>query len=184
MALLTYLGGIAAIAGENYEALTCLLLSPVQPSLEAPEQDKAIYRIGQGLLQLDHAKVFNKLPDYSSKYAARSEYLYDLIRPKLEELIFVGQRYEDLFDRFEILLGLVYVDLLKHTGQHLGSPFGRFGWKYKSRDVNPYRRLVQEAEHRKSAWSPIAAGFFGGSYARFESIIPVYKEMLNRLPWY
>lgn len=182
--LLIYTAGIAAVASENHLQLACLFLTPVRSTLETRDHDKAILQIGNALLVLDRAQVFQRLPEYARHYAARSEFLYHKVKPLLEKLFFVGPEYEDLFDQFEILLALTHADLSEQKGQGIWGPYGRFAWKYRNRSTNPYTILKADAEQQKSAWAPLKAGFFGGSYDRFEKLASTYQQQLNELPWY
>jgi len=182
--LITYTAGIAAVAAENYGNLACMLLSHVSPTPIAPEQDRAILQLGQGLAEIDGNCIFHRIPHHSRSYTARSEYLYHTVQPLLADLLFLGSEYESLFDRFEMLLALTYADQLTQTGDRVWGPFGRFAWKYRNRSLNPYTQLLAEAERQKADWPPIQAGLFSGSYDRFEEIASAYRQVLDNLPWH
>jgi len=111
-----------------------------------------------------------------------SEHLFKILRPVLDDLLFLGAGYERLFDRYEILRSLIYADM---TDGGWG-PVGRFGWKYvgRGRQDNPYSELLAEAEQQRDEWGPIQAGLFHRSYARFEqTAVKLEKEVLSKLNW-
>lgn len=182
--LLVYVGGIGAIAGENYTALFNLLLAPVFPMNKTEEPEESILWVAKMLSDLDGSNVFKLLPGYERNYAPRSEYLFKLIQPDLNDLLFLGNSYEAMFDRFEILLALVSADLHKQKGEGGWAPLGRFAWKYRNRASNPYKMIVQEAEANQDGWPPIQAGFFGKSYQRFSAIASEFQEGLGRVSWF
>jgi hypothetical protein len=182
--LLIYTGGIGAIAGENYTALFSLLLAPVFPMNETEEPEESVLRVTKMLSDLDGSNVFKSLSGYERNYVPRSEYLFKLIQPDLNDLLFLGNSYEAMFDRFEILIALISADLHKQKGKHGWAPLGRFAWKYRNRPSNPYKMIVQEAETNQDGWPPIQAGFFGKSYQRFSTIASEFQERLQSLSWH
>jgi hypothetical protein len=106
----------------------------------------------------------------------------------LDDLLFLGRAYEEIFDRFEVFLALVYVDLTyKNPGDHVWGPLGRFGWKYSSRGsrANVYGEIVGEARTLKLQWRPLKAGLFSGSIDRFLEISTIFEEeLLKKLKWW
>jgi hypothetical protein len=181
--ILMYSGGIGAIAGENYDNLSTLLLTPVHSEYEGSK--KAVLRVVEALSELQ--RVFKLLPAHKRHYVPHSEYLFKMLQPEIDDLLFLGRSYEALFDRFEILLALICADLLEQKrGQVWGLP-GRFAWKYQGRspDSSPFIELAREAERQQDDWPPIRAGFFGASYQRFNEIASKYREeFLNKLSWF
>ena len=185
MMLLMYGGGMAAIAGKNYQGLATLFNTPMRDrhSGSGNETLPALVATVNAILDVERFDLFKKLPGYERNYAPRSEYLFKRLQSTLEDVLFLGSRYEDLFDRFEILYALSYSDL---DDDYWGPP-GRFAWKYRhrSRETNPFLKLVQEAERAKDHWLPLEAGMFRGSYTRFDQVAKRYQtQLLGKLPWY
>ncbi|MDO9333825.1 MAG: caspase family protein [Dehalococcoidales bacterium] len=181
--LLFYTSGISALASEKYDNLAAIFLSRVPHS----PYDKAtvlVTNIGDQTADLHDA--FKELPGHERQYVPRSEYLFKLLQPMLDDLLFLGGDYELHFDRFELLFSMVYADIDKQQFNRvrgLWTPIGRFGWKLKNEDTNPLHDLLNEANTQKESWAPLKAGLFGGDYTRFKQIADEFTEYLSRLSW-
>jgi hypothetical protein len=130
--------------------------------------------------------VFKKLPGHERQHVPRSEYLFKLLQPSLDDLFFLGRDYEPMFDRFEIFLALVHAELNYTPGSRVWGPIGRFGWKYSSgRGTNAYTEIIKEANSFKSDWPPLKAGLFSGSIDRFLDVSKRFEdELLKKLTWW
>lgn len=185
MMLLIYGGGIAAINGSNYQGLSTLFSTPVydRQSENRNRTAPALVATVNAILNVERLDLFKKLPGHERNYAARSEYVFKRLQSTLEDVLFLGSRYEDLFDRFEILYALSYADLNERL---TWAPLGRFAWKYcHDAKGSPYLNLVQEAQREKDRWPPLEAGMFQGSYSRFEEVAKRFQTgMLDKLQWY
>jgi len=179
-ALLLYSGGIGAIASGNYENLATILTTKVGSSYTNDHSQAAVLEVGYAFSELEQTKIFKLLPDHKKHYVPRSEYLFKLLQPKLDDLLFLGRSYESIFDRFEVMLALVHADLAKY----FWGPLGRFAWKHRNRDKAPYTTIVQEAQAQKDAWPPLRAGLFGGSFQRFDEVAKQYEGTINQLGWF
>lgn len=182
MSLLSYAGGIAALAAEDYENLAAILLAPLRDRTRDIEKPLIVPTV-EGILELDRADVFKHLPGHDRYYAPRSEYMFKAVQPYLDDHLFLGQAYEHYFDRFEVLVALTYADQRFVEGKQMWGPPGRFGWK-RERSDNPLALLASEASRKKDRWGPLEAGFFGGSYTQFEEVANGYQELVNSLNWY
>ena len=176
--LLLYSAGISAVSAKNYNALATILTTKVQSPRNTYETTAVTLPIGDAAADLHD--VFKRLQGHDRNYVPRSEYLFKLLQPRLDDLLFLGRDYEQMFDRFEVFLALVCADL---SGG--GGPLGRFGWKYKSRvragDV--YGEIVKEANTFKSEWPPLKAGLFSGSIDRFLNVSTEFEKLLTGLSW-
>jgi hypothetical protein len=125
--------------------------------------------------------TFKKLPGHERQYVPISEYLFKVVQPSLDDLLFLGTIYETLFDRFEVFFALAYADLAEKTV----APLGRYAWKHSSRldPVSPYDQVLEEAKAQGQNWPPFKAGLFGGSLDRFLQLAQSFRESLNRLSW-
>ncbi|MDY6791154.1 MAG: caspase family protein [Thermodesulfobacteriota bacterium] len=181
--LLLYSAGIASIANDNYNALSNILTVKVRSPKNIYEVIPISIPIGDAAAELHDA--FKRLPGHKKHYVPRSEYLFKLLQPDLDDLLFLGNDYERYFDRFEVFLALVYADLTYKPEGSVWAPIGRFGWKYRnrSRAGNTYVEILQEAERFKNDWLPIKASLFSGSYGRFLEIATKYQELLNNSIW-
>ncbi len=183
--LLLYSAGISAIASENYDNLSAILLAKVgSPSSRNTSTPLALV-ISETIKELARIDAFKQLPGHEKQYVPRSEYLFKLLQPMLDDILFLGRDYERFFDQFEILLALVHADLYQQesSSQHIWGPMGRFGWKYRNDNNNPLKEIIADASRDKESWPPIAAGLFGGDYARFEIISSGYEKRIAGLDW-
>jgi hypothetical protein len=182
-----YVGGMAALAARNYSTLRTLFATPVRADdlrrMGGNEQPlvlpavKAISHIGE---------QFKRLPGHERHYVPRSEYLFKLVQPSLEDALFLGRTYEPIFDRFEVLLALVFADFRepKPRGDVWGPP-GRFAWKHTRPDHT--RRggidMIEEAKLEGRSWPPLSVGLFGGNADRFIELANGYKKLISQFGW-
>ena len=129
--------------------------------------------------------AFKLLPGHEKHYVPRSEYLFKVLQPIIDDTLFVGKTYESLFDRYEVIQALVYADLHEKESRRVWGPIGRFGWKYNEflSDENPFKNIVAEADEIKTDWPPLQAGLFQGSYDRFMYIANEYAKVLDNVHW-
>ena len=182
MVLSMYAGGIGAVDGENYLALKTLFTTPVSDHRNGGSKT-VLESTVNAMLDVDRSEAFKMLPGFDNKYVPRSEYLFTRMQPILEDILFLGSRYEQLFDRFELFYALCYADL---TGRSWAPP-GRFGWKYtgKFHGEDPFNELVEEAKRERDNWAPVKAGMFGGSSNRFLEVAGGFKAgLLDKLSWF
>lgn len=182
--LLAYSAGIAAASAKNYEALASILTTKVKSPRNIYENIDIAIPIGDASADLHDA--FKKLPGHERNYVPRSEYLFKLLQPDLDDLLFLGSDYEEMFDRFEMFLALVYADLTYKPGGRIWGPLGRFSWKYRRRGggSNIYETLIKEAETFRNEWLPLKEGLFSGSLDRFLEISSKFGEFLQELRWW
>lgn len=185
LSLLLYSAGIAALSAENYPAFAALHTKRIDAQTRRAGNTAVplLVPVVDGMLGVTRTDAWKSLPEYKDKYTPESEYLFKTLQPVLEDLLFLGAGYEQLFDRYEILRALMYADA---TNSGWG-PVGRFGWKYTSRRSpdNPYTELREEAALQQDQWGPLRAGLFRGSYKQFDHTAQRYEaELLSRLNWF
>jgi Caspase domain len=182
--LLMYSGGIAALSSRNYKSLSTFLTTELRGSTTGTKKRKAVVATVDEILEADRMELFKKLPGHERYHAPRSEYLFKSLQPEIEDLLFLGNSYEDIFDRFEIFYALTYADLSNLKLEHIWGPPGRFGWKGKF-SPGPYDALYGEAKQQGDAWAPLSCGLFGRSAGRFDEIATAFREqVLNHLHWF
>ena len=78
----------------------------------------------------------------------RSDHLYARFQSILEDQLFLGRKYDELFDEFEMILALTFADLRDDDlAQHVWGPPGRFAWKERGIDAdNVFTRFVNQAK--------------------------------------
>lgn len=182
--LLLYSAGISAVSANNYNALAAILTTKVQSPRNTYETIEVTLPVGDATVNLHD--VFKKLPGHDQHYVPRSEYLFKLLQPGLDDLLFLGRDYEQMFDRFEVFLALVHAELEYNLENRVWGPLGRFGWKYKSRERSGdvYSEIVREANTLKDEWPPLKAGLFSGSIDRFLEVSSKFEELMKGLNWW
>ncbi len=182
MLLTMYVGGIAALEGENYETLKTLLATPVRNE-QRGKTVTVVQATTHAMLDVARIDAFKLLPGHERQFTPQSEYLFKRVQPIVEDMLYLGARYENLFDRFEIFYALTNAD---YDDNYWGHP-GRFAWKYRSRmaDSDPFTTLVEEAKREEDEWPPLRVGLFRGSSARFLEVAEKFEsELLKKLSWH
>lgn len=178
--ILMYSAGIAALSVKKYDTLNLILSAQAQGRLAEGKNLPLIVAVASNLAEINDQ--FKWIPGQEKKHVPRSEHLFQILNPVLEDLLFIGKGYEKLFDDFEVYSALVYASA---TGRGWG-PLGRFGWKHSSYggEDSPFNRIVGEAKNEKEKWLPLQAGMFAGSTDHFLEVSGAFEKQLNGLHWY
>ncbi len=176
--LLMYSAGISALSAKNYPALKMILETKVDEDTNSGRRSEIVVPVSSNLSEIHDN--FKWLTGHDRHYVPRSEYLFKNLQPTLEDLLYLGKSYEELFDQFEILSALDFAYLTNGTW----GPYGRFGWKHNSYGrTSPFDALVEEANSKGEHWEPIKAGFFKGSFDEFAAKAKEFKDRLDQLSW-
>jgi hypothetical protein len=177
--LLMYSIGIGSIVANNYPILYNFLQSTCKNLHHPMRRIPLVFSLEE--IFGNTRDLFKNLPGHARQYSPASEYLFDFFKNKLEDVVFLGDDYEDIFDRFEIFYALQHAhEREKISEGHIWGPIGRFGWKYsRGSDSNPFKLLCDEASRNKEEWAPLKAGFFDGSYERFEKLTLQFIQRLQ-----
>jgi hypothetical protein len=183
--ILMYSGGISALSANNYASLATLLMTKIPRQPTRDKSEEVIVATVDAILDVERTNIFKRLPGHERNFAPRNEYLFTELQPELDDLLFLGATYEDLFDRFEVFWALVYAALMRVETNHVWGPPGRFGWKGLRGQTDPYGALIEEANRQGASWLPLTVGLFGGSLEHFNDIATAYREkLLKSLPWF
>ncbi len=174
LCLLLYTGGIASIASGKYGNLASLLTSEV-PDPEYIGKTKSVV-IPMSNAMEDIGNLFKQIPGHEKNIVPRSEYMFKILRPFLEDIIFTGNSYEDLFDRYELFQMFVYADLLNCEF----GPWGRFAWKHVQVRSSLVKDFIEEAQKEGDEWPPIQAGLFKQDIKRFNEMSKILLPGLKR----
>ena len=176
--ILMYSAGIAALSARKYDTLKVILKTLVQNSSVDRKRLPIIVTVTSNITDIHDA--FKWIPDKEDKHVPRSEHLFEILAPTIEELLFIGKSYERLFDDFEVYSALVYAYVMKKDW----GPIGRFGWKYNRGELdNPFNRIVEEAKEAKEEWPPLKVGMFNGSLKSFLEVSEALGKRFSRLYW-
>ncbi len=182
LSLLIYYAGISALAVENYPALIAIFHARTGERENHESSRHVFARANSGLA--DCHEAFKALPGRGGEYTPRSELFLKVLQPLLEDELFLGRTYEELFDRFESFNALVHADVRGDTGRFWGPP-GRFAWKMLHEpNGGPFKRLTIEAAEAGAGWKPVTAGLFRSSQEHFQQIAEKYAQVVVNLPYY
>jgi hypothetical protein len=175
--LLFYYGGISALAVGSF----CKLYQLFDLRITDPNQTSKKVSICESLVAVNSRmdRFYKKLIENKDHIAPFSAYLFHQIKPILNEAIYLGPRLESLFDRFEIFYALDYINKSnEEIPEKSWGPLGRF--VHKRYGYNPFQEIIEEAELHKEDWPPLEAGFFRGSYSRFQQICTSFQKRIQR----
>jgi len=184
--LLSYSLGITAIESKNYNALASLFLKPSVYDLG--ERKKAInYLISWRVVSSDAIIKSLDIPNAENLFTPFSDYLCKLLSKPIDPFFSNSRIYQEKFDIFEYLLGLIYLDQNFEDFERKGrneAPTGRFRWKYRSLhgiedNIYPIERFFKSGLDQGENWGLLKAGFFGGSPDRLEYCIKSFEEYLQ-----
>jgi hypothetical protein len=178
-----YSSGIASIDAQRFDSLAAVFYTPIPSAEGRDRQDVFVEAVGLGLLELLRTDVLKQIPGHERNHVPLSEYLFKILQPKLDDLLFLGKNYEAAFDNFEVFFALAVADLQRTREIGVWGPVGRFGWKHRRGNAGPLAKVVTEARSMKDAWPPLKAGMFGGSFERFDKVATEYLEQISQLRW-
>jgi hypothetical protein len=172
--LVHYAFGISALSAARYDNLAALLRMP------ATAVGTAVSYAGSGGVALHSglvARVFAGLPGFERHYTPTSDQLLEALRPWFAETTPIDTLYEREFDRFEVMVGLVFLDTADELSR--SAPLGRFTWR-GNHGYAADAELIAEALKAGERWPVLTAGLFQGSLERFRSVAAAYQERVNR----
>ena len=113
-----------------------------------------------------------------------SEHFYKILQPVLDDLLYLGNSYQQYFNEFEVFFGLVVADINTQSGHGNWGPIGRFGYLSRHGDNAPLRKLILDARSAGINWEPLKAGFFGGDLERFLKVSETFDHTASKLNWF
>ena len=180
--LLEYSIGIVALYVENFEALTNLFLKPSY--IKEDERKLAIESLNINYVFQGNYSNFVPYKEEENRKTRASDYLFELFQKLLKIDIPEKTKYEENFDIFEYLIGLIYLDN-RNPGSEIentGFPIGRFSWKYYGWGSNKEKGRVIFGQFFKNYLKILLTkGFFDGSEERFNKLRQSYKDTLSKL---
>lgn len=177
---LFYFAGIGALSHENYAMLQVLYSARSYDRSSGKPYDRAFLRTIDGIFGAQLLSLLKSLPGHERQYVPRSELYYKQLQPRLDDILFLGSSYEQLFDRLEVLNALTFIHGKAGAGTGWGPP-GRFAWKHRDSSHSPFEAVVSEANGRGNEWPPLRAGLFHGDLARFNEVAEAFRGLLRRM---
>jgi hypothetical protein len=182
--LLLYAGGIAALAGRNYENFASILARAKANNEQGEKEPMCSVIFPLHVMEND---IMRLLPGMERHHTPLSDYLFAKLRTPLREFLPSDVEYQTAFDRFEYLFGLVYADMNRkqvRDGAWWG-PVGCFAWR---RHVFGGERAIEaikeEIETEGANWGPLKAGLFGGSLEQVKAAKEKFDAFTNLLGFY
>lgn len=177
--LALYAGGIATVAANQYDTLAALL---TRGNVRRHGGDEPLlFAVNSyDVLSVEHAKL---IPGKEKNYLPFNDHLFGnaALWEPLAELLPMKERFEESFDRFEYLLGLVHVDLRLKQNSQPWAPTGCFMWRGRHQPSDPVKMISEELAASAAAWPPLQAGLFGGSLERAETAKTNYDELIREI---
>lgn len=184
MILELYCSGIAAVEGKRYDSLANIFYTTVSYSEYKQHDEFFVEAVANSILKLTRSNVFRQLPGYDTHHTPMSDYLFKILQPKLDDILFVGKSYERSFDEFEVLFALTVADIKRQRGWPVWGPVGRFAWKRGDGGNAPLSRIIGEARASGENWEPIKAGLFDGKLERCDGVADEFQQMISGLDWW
>ena len=179
-----YCAGIASIEGRRFDSLATVFYTNMGLSKYSGREEQLIESVANAMLELNRVNAPRLISGHERYHAPLSEYLFKLLQPKLDDILFIGKNYENAFDEFEVMFALVVADMKKQQGHHIWGPVGRFGWKHQQGDGSPFVKTVNQAIAEGANWAALKAGLFGGDYERFRAVAKEYGDIISKLNWF
>jgi hypothetical protein len=178
--LILYSLGISAVLSQKYDLInTCFHLKIAQSERE-PKEFNLIEIIHPHLVTL---KIMDQILSTNNS-TPLSNHIKKTIRPLFLQLIPRDSEFDDMFDVFEYLLALNYMDLRVESEGMDWAPYGLFkfnsysGYRRKSFLINDF---LKAAEDEESNWLPLKMGMLGSNFERFQKVKLRLDEFLKRI---
>lgn len=184
--VLLYSGGLGALIDDNYANFYALLHMSVPVDYGETNGDSLLVGVIKPMFGVHD--LFKLTDGHDRALTPRSEYLFHLLQPAADDTLFVGNGYEMLFNRVELLLSIEYAHLTSPTllteSERVWGPIGRFGWRGQYGGSGPLQKLIDEAKSADGNWKPLVAGFCGASLNRFIEIATALQKTVSKLGWF
>jgi len=195
--LLMYLAGVVSLEKQNWHVFRATLLDPVYTKNHKKRPILEYVNIPYVFEQYD-LKKFIPRENAEREFTPVNNYVFELLYEHVQEFVPDRAKYEDLFDFFEFLLGLIYLHSVEFLYGYKASresfekieapwaPVGRFGWKYFRRyrdtkwESSPVYELLQDGLKQRENWGLLKEGFFDGSAEVFNLCYEKYLEFVTK----
>ncbi|HVS79019.1 MAG TPA: hypothetical protein VHD84_01885 [Candidatus Saccharimonadales bacterium] len=180
--LAMYAGGLSALSASNLGNLKSIF--KVQSTSSARDPRELVLEANCTML----GNAGNQLLGYERRKTPLSDHLFELFDESLPKELSFGQDFALLFDKWEILIGMVVADIYRGRGRNTGlggwAPVGRFSWRGEYSDGASLKVVRKELELEKSNWGPLKAGLFDGSEARAKEALSVVEQVAAKVGFF
>ncbi len=182
--LLLYVLGLRALSSNNFYNLAAILRNT--KIRDGRGKINLINKVNPYIFYSGGLAKLIKRPE-PNEFTPTNNHLFDIIRPIVKDYIPDNKEYDEIFNRFEYLFALNYIDLNKsdltnlEEGNNARAPIGRFGWKYRIVwTIHPEDSLlfdyVEYIKNSGTEFGLFQAGFFDSSLERFNKIEEAFRK--------
>jgi hypothetical protein len=177
--ILLYGAGISAVAARNYQTLGALLIQP--KARDHTQRDKPLCRVVLPKQVMDD-ETAHLLPRQGRCPTPVSGHLFNALREALREYLPRDEDYQEAFDRFEYLLGLVNADLERREFEDCWEgPYGCFAWQGRDfPESQIMQRIGKELAAEGADWGPLKGGLFNSSLEQAKTAKAKFDAFLKR----
>lgn len=131
---------------------------------------------------VEKKKTYHRTPE--------AEWINHIMSPWFDDLVVTEEEYDAVFDKAEVMLGLLSTDCIissitpeeQCTGYYFGSHwFGRSTRLRQRYQTTPVTIFADELKNQGMQWSPLKVGLFGGSEERAAAALNEYEEIFNKI---
>ena len=179
-----YAVGLGATAGDRFTLLKRLFETKVRLGDEATTVAKLLPYTA--FRELD-SRAWSLFTAPTGSVTALSNRLLDMFTREVPELAGGSDDDADLFDRFEVMAAFALLDQSMpgdfKPDDVSWMPPGRFVWRIRHRQATALITWLDRADAERDQWPPIAAGLFGGSFARFQKLRAALEKYVEQTRW-
>jgi hypothetical protein len=178
--LLIYGAGVAAIAAGNYQTLAATMTKPRAKSDQGKFAPICSEIHPWAVMEQNIGRL---LPGLERSKTPVSDHLFAKLREPLREYLPRDEDYQEAFDRFEYLLGLVHADLnrLEWTSGCWWGPIGSFIWRPFHEGGGILKKVSAELESEGANWPLLRAGLFGSSVEQAKTAKAQFDAFLKNV---
>jgi hypothetical protein len=168
--LLVYASGLAGLAGRSFKNLSAVLLKPRSSEVGGKDVQPIIAVVSSWKTMRSDVQKTLPRPNAQREHTPLSNYLQDILRAPLADYLVSDDEFEWVFDRFEYLISLVFVDQIGKEWQ----PWGAYSWRWSYSQEDPAEDFLRE--YRDGL---LSAGFFQGDASRMEAAVNSHRQWLR-----
>jgi hypothetical protein len=171
--LVEYAFGLGASIGRRYDNLALVLTAPTPD--ERQEWQPAVLQLNPASME---ERFAIKLPGAKPRWPL-SNHLLSLGRPWFTEIVASDALFDREFDRFEVLICLVFYDLQRADKDRAWSPIGRFA-RYGHWDRAIHEELIREGR-QVATTSNLLAALSSGDTDRLTTTMAGFEEHVRKV---
>jgi len=178
--LLLCAGGMAAILSNNY-SLLLKILSDVKINISNKESMSIEEILPYMVLEQRTAQIF---PNQDRKHTPMNNITYDFLKPHLMEMLSSEDEFKSLFDRFEYLAAMIYIDLVpdRERGEYAWAPPGQFAWRNMS-NTHISKIIENEITTQANNWPLLKSEIFSGKVEQAQKCKKLLDAFIPKLQW-